>query len=223
MKHSILIPLYYLCFVNTICAQIPEEFGNIKDEISSITLDIRYATKDNFMGRVVNGYTSPKVVMTKESLEALKKAQEDFIRLGFGIKIFDAYRPQRAVDDFMAWIKTKKDTLMRQDYYPHLDKNTLVPLGYIAEKSGHSRGSTLDLTLMYLEGKNAGKEIDMGGSWDYFGTRSNYDFPDISLKQRENRALLRIIMIKHGFIPYAQEWWHFTLAKEPFPDKYFNF
>ena len=99
----------------------------------------------------------------------------------------------------------------------------MIPQGYIAEKSGHSRGSTLDLSLIYLDVEKKGKEVDMGGSWDFFGERSHYDYPEISLKQKENRALLQKIMIKYGFLPYAQEWWHFTLAEEPFPNKYFDF
>ncbi|MEN8768289.1 MAG: M15 family metallopeptidase [Candidatus Arcticimaribacter sp.] len=223
MKDSLLILLFSLFFVVGVCAQIPEEFGYIKEEIPSIVLDIRYATKHNFMGRVVNGYASPKVVLTQKALSTLKKAQADFKRLGFGIKIFDAYRPQKAVDDFMQWIKAENDTLMKHHYYPHLNKSELLPQGYIASKSGHSRGSTLDLTLIYLEGENAANEVDMGGEWDFFGKRSNYAFPDISAKQKENRALLRRVMSKHGFIPYAQEWWHFTLAEEAFPEVYFNF
>ncbi len=123
----------------------------------------------------------------------------------------------------MQWIKAEKDTVMKHRYYPQMDKKNLVPQGYIAEKSGHSRGSTLDLSLVYLDGEKKGQEVDMGGEWDYFGKRSNYDYPEISPKQKENRALLQKIMIKHGFLPYAEEWWHFTLAKEPFPNQYFDF
>ena len=223
MKHSFFIFLTSISLINSVAAQIPDDFGYIADEIPDIRLEIRYATKENFMGRVVNGYSSPKVVLTKKALSALKKAQTEFMQLGYGIKVFDAYRPQRAVDDFMQWIKAEKDTVMKHKYYPQLDKKNLVPQGYIAEKSGHSRGSTLDLSLVYLDGEKKGQEVDMGGEWDYFGKRSNYDYPEISPKQKENRALLQKIMIKHGFLPYAEEWWHFTLAKEPFPIQYFDF
>jgi len=223
MKHSFFIFLASISLINSVAAQIPDDFGYIADEIPDIKLEIRYATKENFMGRVVNGYSSPKVVLTKKALSAVKKAQTEFMQLGYGIKVFDAYRPQRAVDDFMQWIKAEKDTVMKHKYYPQLDKKNLVPQGYIAEKSGHSRGSTLDLSLVYLDGEKKGQEVDMGGEWDYFGKRSNYDYPEISSKQKENRALLQKIMIKHGFLPYAEEWWHFTLAKEPFPNQYFDF
>ena len=223
MKHSFFIFLASISLINSVAAQIPDDFGYIADEIPDIKLEIRYATKENFMGRVVNGYSSPKVVLTKKALSAIKKAQTEFMQLGYGIKVFDAYRPQRAVDDFMQWIKAEKDTVMKHKYYPQLDKKNLVPQGYIAEKSGHSRGSTIDLSLVYLDGEKKGQEVDMGGEWDYFGKRSNYDYPEISPKQKENRALLQKIMIKHGFLPYAEEWWHFTLAKEPFPIQYFDF
>ena len=223
MKQCFLILLASLFLALSVSAQVPDSFEYIADEIPNIALEIRYASKENFMGRVVNGYAYPKVVLTKKALSALKKAQTEFNQLGYCIKVFDTYRPQRAVDDFMQWINAVNDTVMKQIYYPHLDKRNLVPQGYIAEKSGHSRGSTLDLSLLYLEGEKKGQEVDMGGVWDFFGERSNYDYPEISLKQKENRALLQKIMIKYGFLPYAKEWWHFTLAKEPFPNKYFNF
>lgn len=223
MKHFFLILLASVFLITSVTAQVPNDFGYIAEEIPNIALEIRYASTKNFMGRVVNGYSFPKVVLTKKALDALKKAQAEFNQLGYCIKVFDAYRPQRAVDDFMQWIKAENDTLMKQRYYPQLDKKNLVPQGYIAEKSGHSRGSTIDLSLIYIEGDKAGKELDMGGRWDYFGKRSNYDFPEISLKQQENRALLKDIMIKYGFVPYAQEWWHFSLAEEPFSTTYFDF
>ena len=223
MKHFFLIILANLSLITIVSAQVPRDFEYIVNEIPNIVLEIRYASKENFIGRVVNGYKSPKVVLTKKALSALKKAQTEFIQLGYGIKVFDAYRPQHAVDDFMQWIKAEKDTVMKHKYYPKLAKKNLVPQGYIAEKSGHSRGSTLDLSLVYLDGEKKGQEIDMGSEWDYFGKRSNYDYPEISSKQKENRALLQKIMIKHGFLPYAEEWWHFTLADEPYPDQYFDF
>lgn len=223
MKHFFLIFLASVFLIPSVTAQVPNGFGYIAEEIPDIELEIRYASKENFMGKVVAGYASPKIVLTRPALKALKKAQAEFNQLGYCIKVFDAYRPQRAVDDFMQWIKAENDTLMKQRYYPQLDKKNLISQGYIAKKSGHSRGSAIDLSLIYLEGDRAGKELDMGGRWDYFGKRSNYDFHEISLKQQENRALLRDIMIKYGFVPYAQEWWHFSLAEEPFPSTYFDF
>ena len=175
MKHSFFIFLASISLINSVAAQIPDDFGYIADEIPDIRLEIRYASKENFMGRVVNGYSSPKVVLTKKALSALKKAQTEFKQLGYSIKVFDAYRPQHAVDDFMQWIKVEKDTVMKHKYYPQLDKKNLVTQGYIAEKSGHSRGSTLDLSLVYLDGEKKGQEVDMGGEWDYFEKKSNYD------------------------------------------------
>ena len=223
MKHYLIVLVACISLINSVAAQIPDDFGYIADEIPDIVLDIRYATKENFMGRVVKGYSSPKVVLTKKTLKALKKAQAEFNQLGYRIKVFDAYRPQRAVDDFLQWIKEENDTVMKQKYYPQLDKKNLVPHGYIAEKSGHSRGSTLDLSLVYQDGEKKGQEVDMGGEWDFFGKRSHYDAPEISLKQKENRTLLQKVMIKYGFLPYTEEWWHFTLAEEPFPNTYFDF
>lgn len=213
----------YLCLAQFSLAQLPDGFEFIPEEIPSIVLKIGYATNDNFMGRVVDGYASPKVVLTTPAINALKKAQAEFNEMGVGIILFDAYRPQRAVDHFMEWITIESDTLMKANYYPNLLKNQLVPQGYIAEKSGHSRGSTLDLSLFFLEGKKAGQQLDMGGDWDFFGLQSTTDYPHLSLTQKHNRALLKSIMTKHGFIPYPMEWWHFTLADEPFPKQYFNF
>lgn len=223
MKHFFLIFLASVFFIPSVTAQVPNGFGYIAEEIPSIELEIRYASKENFMGKVVDGYASPKIVLTRPTLKALKKAQADFNHLWLGIILFDAYRPQRAVDDFMAWVKIKGDTLMKRKYYPHLTKDQLVPQGYIAEKSGHSRGSTVDLSLIFLKGEKRGQQLDMGGIWDFFGQRSNQDFPHLSPTQKKNRRLLKRIMQKNGFSPYSQEWWHFTLVDEPFPEQYFNF
>jgi D-alanyl-D-alanine dipeptidase len=143
--------------------------------------------------------------------------------MGLGLKIYDAYRPQTAVNDFIHWSKIPSDTLTKHIYYPTLAKNRLFDLGFIASKSGHSRGSTVDLSLIYLKGKNKGKEVDMGGSWDFFGELSNFSYPAISEKQKANRNLLRELMLANGFKPYDKEWWHFTLNQEPFPQTYFNF
>ena len=223
MKHPFLILLAYVFLLNSISAQIPAGFGYIADEIPDIVLEIRYAGKENFMGRIVNGYTSSKAVLTKEALSALKKAQAEFNQLGYCIKLFDAYRPQKAVNHFIRWSKIKEDTINKNLYYPEIKKNSLFELGFIAKKSGHSRGSTIDLTLVYLEGNRKGKEVDMGSKWDFFGDISNYNYSHLSKKQKYYRKLLRETLLSSGFIPYEKEWWHFTLKKEPFPKTYFNF
>jgi D-alanyl-D-alanine dipeptidase len=198
----------------------PVFFVNIKDEIPSIEVEIRYQSKNNFIGTAIDGYKKPKAYLTKKALVKLKEAQSEFLKMGYTIKIFDAYRPQRAVDHFVRWAKVENDTLMKRQYYPNVAKKDLFKLDYIASKSGHSRGSTLDVTLVSLK---TGKELDMGSSYDFFGEISWPFAANISSKQKENRMLLRRIMLSHGFKPYKCEWWHFTLVDEPFPETYFNF
>ncbi|MFL2597162.1 MAG: M15 family metallopeptidase, partial [Flavobacteriaceae bacterium] len=164
-----------------------------------------------------------KIVGTYHLAKALQKVQIKLKKEGLGLKLFDAYRPQQAVDDFIQWSKISSDTLAKEKYYPNIPKDSLFNYGYIASKSGHSRGSTIDLTLIYLFGEKRGQELDMGGYWDYFGKNSNYNFDLLSKKQKDNRRKLRNTMILNGFLPYEKEWWHFTLKNEPFSDKYFDF
>ena len=136
------------------------------------------------------------------------------------LKIFDGYRPQKAVDHFVRWVQVLKDTLMKAQFYPKVKKNNLLKNGYIAERSGHSRGSTIDLTIINIK---TGKALDMGSAYDFFGIQSHPLYQNISKKQKNNRMLLRNTMLNHGFTPYENEWWHFTLKKEPFPNTYFTF
>ncbi len=159
-------------------------------------------------------------LLTKEAAAALKKVSDDLVQKGYRIKIYDAYRPQMAVSHFVRWAKDAEDTKMKEYFYPELDKDVLFPLGYIFEKSGHSRGSTVDLTLFDM---STGKEVDMGGTFDYFGELSHPDYTGITEEQYQNRMILREAMVKHGFMPLDEEWWHFTLADEPYKDTYFNF
>ena len=206
------------------CQKLPEGFVFLSDEIPELIVELRYASKDNFMGREIKGYRiGQKIVGTYHLAKALQKVQIKLKKEGLGLKLFDAYRPQKAVDDFIQWSKILSDTLAKEKYYPNIPKDSLFSYGYIASKSGHSRGSTIDLTLIYLIGKKRGQELDMGGDWDYFGKNSNYNFKLISKKQKNNRKKLRNIMTLYGFSPYEKEWWHFTLKNEPFPDKYFDF
>ena len=206
------------------CQKLPEGFVFLSDQIPELKVELRYASKDNFMGRVIKGYhIGQKIVGTYHLAKALQKVQIKLKREGLGLKLFDAYRPQKAVDDFIQWSKISSDTLAKEKYYPNIPKDSLFNFGYIASKSGHSRGSTIDLTLIYLFGKKKGQELDMGGYWDYFGKNSNYNFDLLSKKQKDNRRKLRNTMILNGFLPYEKEWWHFTLKNEPFSDKYFDF
>lgn len=198
----------------------PEGFVDIKEEIEGVVIEARYAGTDNFIGRPVDGYRANKAVISVEAAAKLKLVQAELAEKGLGLKVFDAYRPQRAVDHFMRWIDDKADIAAKEAYYPDVSKDQLVPEGYIAEKSGHSRGSTIDLTIISLAD---GSELDMGSPWDFFGPVSHALNDSIPEQAQQNRQLLRTLMLKHGFAPYEYEWWHFTLKDEPHKDTYFDF
>lgn len=194
-------------------------FVVLTDVVPDAVLEMRYYTTYNFVGERIAGYEEPCALLTKEAAQALKAASDDFVSRGYRLKIYDAYRPQAAVAHFRRWARNP-DTRMKRHFYPRLKKSELFSRGYIATRSGHSRGSTVDLTL--LDGKT-GRELDMGGSFDLFDSVSRFDYPHLSAEQRRNRKLLRDVMIRHGFKPYRGEWWHFTLAKEPYPRTWFTF
>lgn len=185
----------------------------------SIIVDLKYYSKENFTGKHVEGYCSNKAILTKEAAIALSNAQDDFNKLGYSLILYDAYRPQLAVDFFVQWSMNLNDTVYKDIYYPNLKKSELFELGYIAYKSGHSRGSTVDVSLVEISNN---KELDMGTIFDYFGVQSNTFSDQISEYQKSNRLILYKIMSDNGFKNYAKEWWHFTLEDEPF-QKYFNF
>ena len=195
-------------------------FVSITDVVPDVILEIRYFSTFNFIGDRVDGYNEPIALLTRQAASALKLASDEFIKLGYRLKIYDAYRPQMAVDHFVRWAKNLEDQRMKQVFYPGVPKDKHFELGFIAEHSSHSRGSTVDLTLFDM---SRGCDVDMGGYFDFFGDISHYDHPDLSDSQRQNRALLRDIMVNAGFAPYEYEWWHFTLAHEPYPDTYFGF
>ena len=195
-------------------------FVVLTDEVPDAILEIRYYSTYNFVGDRIDGYLEPVALITREAAEALREASDEMKSMGYRLRIYDAYRPQDAVSHFVRWAKDADDTRMKEYFYPGLDKSVLFRQGYIAERSGHSRGSTVDLTLMSME---TGKEVDMGGTFDRFDEVSRADFRGITQEQYRNRMLLRDVMMKHGFKPYAGEWWHFTLKNEPYPDTYFNF
>jgi D-alanyl-D-alanine dipeptidase len=220
LSSSVALLFFFVCSCTT---PHPKGFAPIVDYVPEMLMDLRYATSQNFMGRPVEGYATIAKVLTVPTLEALAAAQQEYKKLGLSLILYDGYRPQRAVDDFMAWSKILGDTLMKKEFYPDLPKATLFDRGYIASKSGHSRGSTIDVSLVYSEGPKKGKELDMGSRWDFFGPISWVQDTTITAAQQKNRKLLSEILQKHGFRPYAKEWWHFTLEKEPFPNTYFDF
>ena len=195
-------------------------FVLLTDVVPDAILEIRYYSTYNFVGDRIDGYLQPTALLTKEAAQALKAVSDDVKKKGYRLKIYDAYRPQMAVSHFARWAKDFKDTRMKPYFYPELKKDVLFPLGYIAERSGHSRGSTVDLTLFDMKTE---KEVDMGGTFDYFGELSHPDYTKITTEQYRNRMILREAMLSHGFKPLVEEWWHFTLKDEPYPDTYFTF
>jgi D-alanyl-D-alanine dipeptidase len=222
-RTALLLLVYALYTGIVTAASLPSGFVYLDDIAPDIMLDIRYASTDNFTGKPIDGYVKPVAITTSTTASALKNAQADFKRFGLGLKVFDAYRPQRAVDHFVRWAKDQNDTLMKSKYYPQVAKQDLFQKDYIAVKSGHSRGSTVDVTLVYLEADNLAHELDMGTGFDFFDPRSWPEYPELTAEQRANRMLLQVVMEKHGFKAYPKEWWHFTLKQESYPDTYFNF
>lgn len=203
---------------------LPEGFVYVKDVIPDVIEDLRYNTTNNFTGSRVNGYHANRAILTVEAANALKNAADELRSKGYVIKIYDAYRPQSAVNNFVSWSKSS-DQSTKADFYPTLSKRRLFG-PYIARKSGHSRGSTVDMTICY---KDSGKEVDMGGHFDYFGTASHpsftgkYPLGQITTTNKQNRMMLRSVMVKHGFKAIDTEWWHFTLRNEPHPGTFYNF
>lgn len=196
------------------------DFVLLSEVIPDAILEIRYYSTYNFVGDRIDGYEEPIALITKEAAKKLKEVSDELVEKGYRIKIYDAYRPQKAVTHFANWALDLKDTKMKKYFYPNLNKDVLFDQGYIDYHSGHSRGSTIDLTLFDM---NTEKEVDMGGTFDFFGEESHPDYKGITEEQYNNRMILRNVMVKHGFKPLATEWWHFTLADEPYPDIYFTF
>ena len=199
---------------------LPSGFEYVKEIIPDIVLEMRYAGTHNFIGKPIYGYLQPKAILTTAASEALKNVQIELENQGYCLKIFDAYRPQRAVNHFITWAGNPEDTIMKATFYPGIDKKNLFSLGYISTRSGHSRGSTVDLTLIDA---NTGEELNMGGAYDFFGEISHHDTAQITSEQKEKRELLKRTMSKNGFRAYPQEWWHYTLRMEPYPDTHFDF
>ena len=212
---------FLLCLLQiSVFAQLPKGFVYVDDVIPDIQLELRYCLNNNFVGQPVDGYHAEVCILTKPAALALKKVQEALKKEGLSLKVFDSYRPQQAVNHFSKWARNVNDTLMKQEYYPNVDKRNLFRDGYIASKSRHSSGSTIDLTIVDLK---TGKELDMGTPYDYFGEASWYLHEDLTTAQKANRALLHNMMSTHGFRHYPKEWWHFTLRGEPYKNQYFDF
>lgn len=201
-------------------AQLPKEFVYVKDVIPSIKLELRYFSNDNFLGKPVDSYKKEVAILSVQATQALKKVQEELKQRNLSILIYDSYRPQSAVNHFVRWARNLDDTINKQKFYPKVKKQHLFKEGYISSQSGHSRGSTMDITLVDI---NTCEPLDMGSAWDFFGPESWVANNDLTAQQRANRMLLQTIMIKHGFRYYTKEWWHFTLQNEPFPETYFDF
>ena len=222
----------------------PAGFVSLKAEVPSIVVEMRYLTAHNFIGRPIRGYRDPLCIVTRETAEALFKAQETVRAAGYTLKVYDCYRPQRAVDDFVAWGKRLRDQRMKAEFYPRVDKRDVFEDGYIATKSGHSRGSTVDLTLVrrpparqerYRRGDRLrdcaaprakrfrDNSIDMGTGYDCFDPLSHPFNARVTGKQRANRMILRRAMLAAGFKGLETEWWHFTLREEPYPETFFDF
>lgn len=196
-------------------------FVVLAEEIPDVISEIRYYTTYNFVGERITGYNKPVALVTKECADALRNVNRELLALGYRMKIYDTYRPQRAVDHFVRWAEDLDDTRMKPFFYPGVDKTVLFDEHYLARKSGHSRGSTVDLTLFDMK---TGKDADMGGPFDFFGELSHPDYTEtLTETQIKNRSVLRNAMLSAGFLPSASEWWHFTLKNEPYPETYFDF
>lgn len=220
-KFLIMFVIVAASFISVWANTISEDktgFAEISTMIDDVVYDIRYYSSNNFTGNKIDGYKAPRAYLTKEALTALAKAADDLRKQGYRLVIWDAYRPQKAVDNFVRWIKNPEDP-GDKTFFPELEKSNLIKGDYIATKSGHTRGSTVDLTII----KKDGSPVDMGGTFDLFSEISHYKYPNITPEQKKNREILRNAMTKAGFKGIYSEWWHFTLKNEPYKDTYFNF
>lgn len=220
---------------------LPPGWVYLSDIAPQIEQSIRYAGNNNFIGRKIKGYQKPRCVLTKNAALALLKVQIRLEKRGLGLKVYDCYRPQVAVNDFYDW-HMNNDTKQKQAFYPREEKRNLFKRGYIAKYSGHSRGSTVDLTIVpktlrqltnrkvyqttlacYKANRITDNSLDMGTNFDCLDVKAHYKTQGLSPRVKNNRALLRKVMLEAGFSPYPKEWWHFTLKNEPYPKQYFNF
>jgi zinc D-Ala-D-Ala dipeptidase len=203
-----------------VTAQPAAGFVDVSTVIEGLVVDMRYFSEHNFVGVRIDGYDAPRCLLTRQAASALAAVERDLAPRDLGLKVFDCYRPVRAVAHFVRWARAAADIKHKAEFYPEVDKRNLFKEGYIASRSGHSRGSTVDLTLVRRED---GRELDMGSPFDFFGPSSWSSYRGVSAQARDNRVLLAAAMRRAGFRPYDREWWHFTLAREPFPNSYFDF
>lgn len=236
---------FFLCWIHFSRGEIPSGFVSISQVESSIIVEMRYYSFHNFIGSPIMGYDAPKCILTTEAATSLKKVQQELQQMNppYSLKVYDCYRPQMSVDQFVLW-SDNPNVLMKKEFYPELNKSSLFPQGYIARQSGHSRGSTIDLTIVpypppkgedYHRGmplascfaplgiRFGDNSIDMGTGFDCFSHLAHTDNPIVGKPQLANRHFLRKVMESNGFKNYEKEWWHYTLRDEPYPNTYFNF
>jgi D-alanyl-D-alanine dipeptidase len=244
MRPAIATALLLLALSPAHAGKRPPDIVDARTIIPDLVVDMRYLTHRNFLGRPVPGYRASICLLTRRAVEALKRVQDDLRPRGFALKVYDCYRPQTAVDAFAAWGRDLKDQKMKADFYPEIAKRSLFRAGYIARRSGHSRASTVDLTMVPLpvpappavpdsapiracdrdrSARLPDESADMGSGFDCFGEISHTANSDIGAEQKANRRLLRSVMARHGFVNLPQEWWHFRLRDEPYPATYFDF
>jgi len=225
-------------------SSLPAGFVYLSDVDSSIVQEIRYAGFHNFIGAPVKGYLSARCILTKKAAISLKAVQDELKKSAMSLKVYDCYRPQQAVNHLLSWVKTPHENKMKAEFYPRTDKNTLLQEGYIASKSAHSRGSTVDLTIVRVpiiaqypytndevlractlpaEERFKDNSLDFGTGFDCFDVLSHTEHHSMSATQKASRHLLKTMMAKYHFKNYAREWWHYTLVNEPYPTKYFDF
>lgn len=201
-------------------SKLPKGFVYVSEIIPNLKLDLRYLISNNFVGKPIDGYKAKKCILTIQAANALKKVNDELQEQGLCLLVYDAYRPQKAVNHFKKWAKVLGDTLTKSQFYPNVAKKDLFKLQYIASHSRHSSGSTIDLTIFSSE---TNEVLDMGSPYDYFGKESWVNYQDLSKEQLKNRKLLQEVMLNNGFRNYPKEWWHFTLRYEPYRNEYFNF
>jgi zinc D-Ala-D-Ala dipeptidase len=202
---------------------VPSGFVDAATVVDGLVVDMRYFGEDNFVGARIDGYEAARCLLTRPAAAALARVQQHLAPQGFGLKVFDCYRPTRAVAHFVRWARDVKDVKRKADFYPDVDKRDLFRLGYISNRSGHSRGSTVDLTVVRLEQGRPSSDVDMGTRFDFFGVQSWPSSRAVSAEAQANRKVLASAMRRGDFRPYDREWWHFTLRNEPYPGSYFNF
>lgn len=216
---KIVASIFYLASSSALA--LPENFVYLKDIDPTIIQEMRYATKNNFLGRPAISYLSQSCILTRDAAVNLKNVQQAIRAQGLSLKVYDCYRPMNAVIDFVHWTLQPDDPQSKQKFYPNVAKNTLFRDGYISRMSGHTRGSTVDLTI--VNAKLGQNDLEMGSTFDFFDTSSHFNARNISDNAHRNRVFLRNIMRAHNFEPYESEWWHFTLKNEPYKNSYFNF